>query len=67
REAAARHTEAAERHDAAQRFWQERGDEARAELERRNAAIERDAAQLERDRAALDEAHPIQHPGRASR
>jgi hypothetical protein len=55
RRAAAAHDEAAVRHDAAALFWLERGDAARADLERRNAEIERAAASLERDRAELDE------------
>jgi hypothetical protein len=57
-EAAAMHDAAAQRHERAVTFWLEHGDEARADLERRNAAIERDAAQLERDRAALEARDP---------
>ena len=40
RDAAAAHDRAANRHDDAEQFWNERGDEARAELERRNAQVQ---------------------------
>jgi len=53
RHAAQAHDNAASRHAAAAIFWIERGDDARAELERRNVEIERAAASLERDRADL--------------
>jgi hypothetical protein len=53
------HDEAAARHEQAVKFWNERGDAERADLERRNARIERDAAQLERDRAAIERSAPL--------
>ena len=46
------------RHEAAASYWEEKGDDVRAEFERRNAVIERDAAQLERDRAAHEDRLP---------
>jgi hypothetical protein len=49
--AAQMHDDAALRHEAAARHWDEHGDPEHAELERRNVEIERAAAQLERDRA----------------
>jgi hypothetical protein len=55
RHAAVAHDEAASRHAEAALFWVARGDEIRADLERRNAEIERAAAVLERDRADLDD------------
>jgi len=56
--AAAAHEGATARHEQAARFWADRGDEERADLERRNAEIERAAAELERDRAALARSNP---------
>jgi hypothetical protein len=47
------HEKAAVRHDEAASFWVERGDEARAKLERRNARAEREAAAIEAERARL--------------
>ena len=54
--------QAAERHDEAARYWAERGDQVRADLEQRNAVIERDQAQLERDRAAAEQRKPSTDP-----
>ena len=51
--ASATHEQCAERHALSAEFWEERGDQELAELERRNAQIERDAAELEADRARL--------------
>ena len=53
--AADSHEAAAVRHEQALAFWTVRGDDERADLERRNVVIERDAARLERDRAVLEE------------
>jgi hypothetical protein len=47
------HHVAALRHRKAAEFWEARGDEERADLERRNERIELDAAELEDDRARL--------------
>jgi hypothetical protein len=47
------HEKAALRHDEAAAFWGDRGDEARAKLERRNARVEREAAAIEAERARL--------------
>ena len=41
------------RHAEAAAFWDERGDQKRAELERRNAQVEREAAEIEAERARL--------------
>jgi hypothetical protein len=51
--AALTHDEAGKRHDGYARIYRERGDEALAALEERNAEVERAAAQIERERAAL--------------
>jgi hypothetical protein len=53
------HLRAAERHEEAVVFWRERGDEERADLERRDADIERDAAALEGDRARVERERPL--------
>ena len=45
---ASRHLDAAERHEWAARFWEERGITDRAALERRKANNERDAADRSR-------------------
>jgi hypothetical protein len=42
-------------HEKAARFWVERGEHERAELDERGAQLERELAQLERDWAALHE------------
>ena len=47
------HEAAATRHEEAAAFWGQRGDLARADLERRNAAVEREAADIEDERARL--------------
>jgi hypothetical protein len=54
REAADVHSAAAVRHDEAARFWAERGDKARIDLERRAADLERELAQLEREYAEVE-------------
>jgi hypothetical protein len=54
KKAARTQEEAVVRHEKAASFLDERGDDARADLERRNAAVEHEAAQLERERAALE-------------
>lgn len=55
REAAEVHSAAAVRHDEAARFWAERGDKRRIELERRAADLERELAQLEREYADVEQ------------
>jgi hypothetical protein len=54
REAARRHRDAAEFHDASAARWIEAGDEERAELARRGAVLERGLAELEEDIAAME-------------
>jgi hypothetical protein len=51
--AAARHLEAAANHDRVAKFWEEQGDDDRAELQRALADHERHGADLERRWAAL--------------
>jgi hypothetical protein len=53
------HDQAAQRHDEAALFWLDRGDPARAELERRGARLERELARLERDHAELERRRPL--------
>jgi len=53
------HEQAAARHDLAAVYWRERGDEERAELERRGARIERELVRLERDKARVARERPI--------
>jgi hypothetical protein len=55
REAADIHAAAAVRHRKAARFWIERGDKRRTDLERRAAELELELAELERDYADLEE------------
>jgi hypothetical protein len=52
---AERHDKAAHRHEDAHERWSARGNDARADFERRGAAIERDSAKLQRERATYEE------------
>ena len=54
REAMNVHAAAAVRHDEAARFWIERGDRRRTDLERRAADLERALAQLEHEYADVE-------------
>lgn len=68
RDAVARHELAAENHERAARFWDDRGDQVRAKLQRDLAEHERHGGQLERQWAELmdAEAHDVPEPSSGS-